>query len=170
MSARVVILMGSKSDLPHVQQIADELKAWEIPYTMHVASAHKSASYVLELVARYERMPVVYIAVAGRSNALAGMLDANTASPVITCPPISSTFSGADIYSSLRMPSGVAPTVVLEPRNAALAAIKMLALSEPALRQRIREHQRKLCDEIIAADHELQATFEHTHKNQATHG
>jgi len=60
--------------------------------------------------------------VAGRSNALSGFLDAQVTAPVIACPPASEAFGGMDILSSLRMPRGVAPLVVLEPENAALAA------------------------------------------------
>ena len=101
---------------------------------------------------------MVYITVAGRSNALGGMVDANTAYPVITCPPVSSSFAGADIFSSLRMPSGVAPMVVLDPRGAALAAAKILALSDPALRKRISAAQAEMTDTIVEADREVSHT------------
>ena len=112
----VVILMGSKSDLPFVSKITDALEAYGIRYERRVASAHKSARYLLDLLAQYEASGEVgvYITVAGRSNALSGMVDANVAAPVIACPPYSDKYGGADIYSSLRMPSGVAPAVVID--------------------------------------------------------
>jgi 5-(carboxyamino)imidazole ribonucleotide mutase/phosphoribosylaminoimidazole-succinocarboxamide synthase len=111
----VPIIMGSKGDLPHAQTIAEALDSFGIASEMRIASAHKAARYLLDLLAAYEAdpRPKVYITIAGRSNALSGMVDANVAAPVIACPPYSDRFGGADLYSSLRMPSGVAPAVVL---------------------------------------------------------
>jgi 5-(carboxyamino)imidazole ribonucleotide mutase len=158
MPGRVVILMGSKGDLDHVDKIAARLEAFGIPYVRRVASAHKSVRYLLDILEAYgaETQPTVYIAVAGRSNALAGMVDANTAYPVITSPPVSSAFGGADIYSSLRMPSGVAPLVILDPEAAALAAAKILARSDPDLSARVVAYQAELLDAIVSADESLQ--------------
>ena len=158
MAARVIIWMGSKSDLEHVAKIAAQLEALGVAYERRVASAHKSPRHVLDLIAQYEVAPgpMVYITVAGRSNALSGMLDANTTRPVIACPPYSSTFSGADIYSSLRMPSGVVPLVILDPKGAALAACKMLALSDRDLAARIAAYQAEMTAAVTGADAELQ--------------
>jgi 5-(carboxyamino)imidazole ribonucleotide mutase len=157
MPGQVIILMGSKSDLEHVNKITAQLDHFGIAHAVRVASAHKSARYLLSLLESYEgaNEAIVYIAVAGRSNALAGMVDANTAFPVITCPPVSTAFGGADIYSSLRMPSGVAPLVVLEPDAAALAAAKILALQDAALRERITGYQAEMTEAIVAADKSL---------------
>jgi 5-(carboxyamino)imidazole ribonucleotide mutase len=157
--ASVVIMMGSKSDLPHAQSIVDVLDAFGISSEVRVASAHKSARHVLGMLAAYEEEPGprVIITIAGRSNALGGMVDANTTWPVITCPPVSSTFAGADIYSSLRMPSGVAPLLVLEPSGAALAAAKILALGDSELRERLRAYQSDLTDTIVTDDQEVRA-------------
>ena len=154
---RVVIVMGSKRDLAHVNKIVDQLREWGVACALHVASAHKSVRHLLRLLARYneEGEPIVFVAVAGRSNALAGMIDANTVYPVVTCPPVSSAFGGADIYSSLRMPSGVAPMVILEPEGAALAAAKILALSDPGLRARLLAYQAKMTHQVVAADESL---------------
>jgi phosphoribosylaminoimidazole carboxylase PurE protein len=151
--------MGSKSDAGHVEAIVAQLDALGVPSVRRVASAHKSVGHLLGILAGYNASaePVVFIAVAGRSNALAGMVDANTPFPVITCPPTSSAFGGADIYSSLRMPGGVAPLVILEPSGAALAAAKILALSDAALAARIAAYQAEMTAAIIAADAELGA-------------
>jgi 5-(carboxyamino)imidazole ribonucleotide mutase len=158
MPGRVVILMGSKSDLDHVTRITERLEAFGIPYVRRVASAHKSVRHLLAILeaCAAEAQPTILIAVAGRSNALAGMVDANTAYPVITSPPVSTAFGGADIYSSLRMPSGVAPLVVLDPEAAALAAAKILALSDPDLSARVVVYQAGLLDDIVSADESLQ--------------
>jgi len=157
MAGHVVVLMGSKSDLEHAHKIAEQLGAFEIRCTLRVASAHKSARHLLAIIEEYNAAgePIVFMAVAGRSNALAGMADANTTFPVITCPPPSPAFGGADIYSSLRMPGGVAPLVILEPEGAALAAAKILALSDSALRQRLAAYQAEMARSIIEADRSL---------------
>lgn len=154
----VVILMGSRSDLPFVSQITSALDDLGIDYEERVASAHKSARYLLDVLAKYEARGDIgaYITVAGQSNALSGMVDANVAAPVIACPPYSEKFAGADLYSSLRMPSGVAPAVVLDPRGAALLAAKILAIADPALREQVTELQRAQTAKLMEADREVQ--------------
>ncbi len=158
--AFVVVLMGSKSDLGFVAKITAVLDELGIAYEQRVASAHKSARYLLDMLAEYEAdgRVDVYITVAGRSNALSGVVDANVVAPVIACPPYSDRFAGADLYSSLRMPSGVAPAVVLEPAAAALLAAKIIALRDRDLRERVAQWQRAQCDKVIAADRELSAS------------
>ena len=153
----VVILMGSKSDAPFVERITRALDELGVAYEQRVASAHKSARYLLDLLDRYEAGGQVgaYITVAGRSNALSGMVDANVVAPVIACPPYSEKYGGADLFSSLRMPSGVAPAVVLEPAGAAQLAAKILGLGDPALRARVRAAQRAQTEVVIAADADL---------------
>jgi 5-(carboxyamino)imidazole ribonucleotide mutase/phosphoribosylaminoimidazole-succinocarboxamide synthase len=153
----VPIIMGSPSDLEHAQAVGAALTEFRIDHELRVASAHKAAPYLLNLLADYEAdpRPKVYITIAGRSNALSGMVDANVAAPVIACPPYSDRFGGTDLFSSLRMPSGVAPAVVLEPSGAALLAAKILALTDPALRERIRQTQQQASRQIMAADEKL---------------
>lgn len=153
----VVILMGSKSDLDHAQKIGDMLDSLEVAYDMRIGSAHKTPSHVLELLQAYEAddRPKVYITIAGRSNALSGFVDAQVLAPVIACPPMSSSFGGNDIFSSLRMPSGVAPGVILEPKNAALLAAKILSLSDPALKDRLKARQQGYIDTVLNDDTEL---------------
>jgi phosphoribosylaminoimidazole carboxylase PurE protein len=155
----VPIIMGSRSDLKHGQAIAAALAAFGIASEIRVASAHKAPHYVLDLLAAYEAdpRPKVYVTVAGRSNALSGLVDGAVLAPVIACPPYSERFAGADVFSSLRMPSGIAPAVVLEPAGAALLAAKMLALAEPGLRDRVAQAQQQAMDTIIADDAALRA-------------
>ncbi len=152
--ALVPIIMGSRSDRQQGEAIAEALRGLGIASQIRVASAHKAAGYLLELLAAYEAEPgqKVYITVAGRSNALSGMVDANVSAPVIACPPYSERFGGADLFSSLRMPSGVAPGVVLEPAGAAWLAAKILALSDPELRERIVQAQKNAAQQIVADD------------------
>src|SRR5512135_839666 len=112
----VVILMGSKADLEHCKKISEACQQFGLETVLRVASAHKTADHALKILRGYESdpRPKVYITVAGRSNALSGFTDGAVSTPVIACPPVSETFGGADIYSSLRMPSGVAQALVLE--------------------------------------------------------
>jgi phosphoribosylaminoimidazole carboxylase PurE protein len=154
MPDRILIIMGSSRDEEFTRTIGSTLKELGIPYTLRVASAHKTPNRLLEILTEHEQSDDrrVYITVAGRSNALSGFVDANTRFPVIACPPLSDTFSGADVYSSLRMPSGVSPLVVLEPANAALAAAKMLALSNLQIREKVISYQQRFKDRIEIAD------------------
>ena len=132
----VVILMGSKADLEHSQKIADACKGYGIETVLRVGSAHKAPEHVLKILREYESeaRAKVYITVAGRSNALSGLTDGAVSAPVIACPPISEAFGGADVFSSVRMPSGIAPALVIEPANAALLAAKILGLVDPDVR------------------------------------
>lgn len=154
--SKVIIIMGSKGDLEHSQKIAGMIKKMGgVECVMRIASAHKVPLKALDIVRQYEGDETVFITVAGRSNALSGFVDANTARPVIACPPYSDKFGGKDIYSTLRMPSGVCPMLVLEPEEAGLAALKILALNNKPLAAKIQEYQKSKKDEIEKADKEL---------------
>src|SRR5712671_2106991 len=156
MSAQVIIIMGSKADLSHAQAIVKTLKALEIPFQMRVCSAHKATQRLLEILQEYEQVgPLVYITIAGRSNALSAVVDANTRYPVIACPPYSDRFAGMDILSSLRLPSGIASPTILEPEGAALLAAKILALSDKHLKQRIASYQQQFSAALTQADEEV---------------
>ena len=157
---RVVIIMGSSSDEEFTRPIRSALKKLELPYEVRVSSAHKTPHRLLKMLKEYETSEgrKVYITVAGRSNALSGLVDANTQYPVIVCPPQSESFGGADIYSSLRMPSGVAPMVILEPENAALAAAKILALLDDTIREKILRSQEAFKKFVEGEDERLRRT------------
>ncbi len=157
MKPLIVILMGSKSDEPHCQKIADAAREFGLDVVLRVGSAHKTAAHVLKLLQEYEKdpRPTVYITVAGRSNALSGFTDGAASAPVIACPPPSEAYGGVDIWSSLRMPSGIAPAVVLEPFNAALLAAKIFGLSDANVRQKVEEFQQKQAEKILADDASL---------------
>jgi 5-(carboxyamino)imidazole ribonucleotide mutase len=150
----VILILGSPSDMAWSEQITAALDRYAVPWERRIASAHKTPQHLLELLAHYEAdpRPKVYITVAGRSNALSGFVDAQVTAPVIACPPASDKFAGADLYSSLRMPSGVAPAVVLEPENAALLAVKMLGLRDDGLSDRIRQSQEEQRRRLLDAD------------------
>lgn len=157
MSQHVIIIMGSKGDLAHAQAIAKTLKALEIDYAMRVCSAHKATRRLLDILSDYEQQgPLVYITIAGRSNALSAVVDANTRYPVIACPPYGEKFAGMDVLSSLRLPSGIASPTILEPDGAALLAAKMLALSDAQLMQRLLAYKEHYAADLLKADAEVQ--------------
>jgi 5-(carboxyamino)imidazole ribonucleotide mutase len=148
---KAVIIMGSKSDEEFSTKISRFLDEFGVKSVLKVASAHKTPLRVLEIIREFEEDDAVFVTVAGRSNALSGFVDANTRKPVIACPPPSNAFAGMDIISSLRMPSGVAPLVVLEPENAALAVAKIFALKDEKIRKKVEEYQEKKRNEILEA-------------------
>jgi 5-(carboxyamino)imidazole ribonucleotide mutase len=133
--------MGSEKDLEFCREITKYLKLLGVEYEFRVASAHKTPEQVLTVLKEFEKEKIIYITVAGRSNALSAFVDANTAKPVIACPPYSEKYGGADIYSSLRLPSGIGSTVTIEPEGAAIAAAKILALEDSEMVKRVVYYQ-----------------------------
>jgi len=150
----VIILMGSKADLEHCTKISDACQQFGLEIVMRVGSAHKTSEHALAILREYEAdpRPKVYITVAGRSNALSGFADGLVSAPVIACPPQSDSFGGADIYSSLRMPSGIAPALVLEPVNAALLAAKILGQTNDDIREQVKAYQKRQAEKIREDD------------------
>ncbi len=148
---KAVIIMGSKKDLDHSKKIAEKLKEFGIESVLKIASAHKTPLRVLEILKEYENDNIVFVTVAGRSNALSGFVDANTTKPVIACPP--PTNFVYDIFSSIRMPSGVAPLFIMDAENAALAVAKIFALRSKEVEKKVKDYQTKKVKEIEEADH-----------------
>jgi 5-(carboxyamino)imidazole ribonucleotide mutase len=141
MAGKTVIVMGSERDLDFSREIAKYLKLLEVDYEFRIASAHKTPEKVLEIIKEFENKKIVYVTVAGRSNALSAFIDGNTSKPVIACPPYSEKFGGADILSSLRVPSGIGSLVTIEPEGAAIATAKILALQDSELEANIKVYQ-----------------------------
>ena len=81
--------------------------------------------------------------------------DPQVSAPVIACPPPSESFGGADVFSSLRLPSGVASAVVLEPVNAAILAAKILGLADPGVRDKVVAYQRQAAAKILSDDADI---------------
>lgn len=139
--AKFVIIMGSGKDLDFAKQIEKIAKEFGIHCELRVASAHKTPLKVLEIIEENEGGEVVYITIAGGSNALSGFVDANTTKPVIAAPPYSDKYGSVDVFSSLRMPGGVAPLVVLGAEQAALSAVKILGLRDKDMQKKIFKYQ-----------------------------
>jgi len=155
---KAIIIMASERDLEFCREIAKHLKALKVDYEFRVASAHKTPEKVLEILKEFAGEKIVYITVAGRSNALSAFVDANTSKPVIACPPYSEKFGGADIYSSLRVPSGIGSLVTIEPEGAAIAAAKIFAIEDKEQEKRVTEHQLEKKKEIEKANETIKKT------------
>ncbi len=120
---KTVIIMGSTSDEPHAKKITDKLDEFNIPWEQHAASAHKEPLKVLEILeAHQSKKDLVYITIAGRSNALSGFVAANSEHPTLACPPFSDKADMlVNIHSTLQMPSNTPVMTVIDPGNCALA-------------------------------------------------
>lgn len=156
---KIVVLMGSKSDYDFASRTKQFLEKENLPVTceFNVASAHKTTSKLLDDLAEYEKSGenIVFITVAGLSDALSGVVAGYTKYPVIACPPDSEQFGWAKTFSSIMMPKGVAVTFVSNPENAALAAAKILALSNPKLQKKISEFRQSLEKAVYEAAKEV---------------
>ena len=137
--SKVIIAMGSKSDLEFCKKIGLHVEEFGVIAQYRIASAHRNPKKVLQLAeeANASKEPVVFIGVAGLSNALSGMLACATHWPVITCPPGNEL---KDVWSSIRMPPGVSHATVLGEQNAALLAVKILAIHDTSLRKKIDDY------------------------------
>lgn len=130
--SRVLIIMGSGSDVKHCEKIADCCRKFGLIPVLRVNSAHKATRDTLDVVAEFESdgIPTAVVAVAGRSNGLGPVIAGNSTLPVINCPPVGPDWAAQDIWSSLRTPSGLGCSTVLSPDEAALCAAKTLATTD----------------------------------------
>lgn len=147
-TARVGIVMGSKTDLPIMEKASEQLRDLEIPHTLDVMSAHRNPAAVSEWASGAREAGLqVLIAGAGRAAHLPGVVAAHTPLPVIGVPCLSDHLGGADaLYSIVQMPPGVpVATVGLDGgKNAAILAAQILALGDEELAARLdafREEQ-----------------------------
>ena len=152
----VAIFMGSDSDLPVMAEAARVLARLEVPYELHVTSAHRSPERTLQLVRDGEARGVrVFIAGAGSAAHLAGVVAAHTTRPVLGVPLGSSELNGLDaLLSTAQMPAGV-PVGTLAigkagAMNAAWLAAAILALADPALSRRLGEARRQMADQVAS--------------------
>ena len=127
---KTVIIMGSTSDEPHAKKITDKLDEYNITWEQHVASAHKQPLKVLEILeTNQEQKDIIYITIAGRSNALSGFVAANSKFPTIGCPPFSDKSDMlVNIHSTLQMPSKTPVLTVIDPGNCALAVKRIFGV------------------------------------------
>jgi len=149
---KVGIIMGSDSDLPIVEKAITTLAELEIPYEVHIYSAHRTPVEARDfsMNARKNGFGAI-IAAAGKAAHLAGAIAANTTIPVIGIPIKSSTLDGLDaLLSTVQMPGGIpVATVAIDgAQNAALLAAQILSVSDEALAKRL-DAQRKAAMETV---------------------
>ncbi|KAG9282748.1 hypothetical protein AMEX_G1441 [Astyanax mexicanus] len=157
-SGRVVVLMGSTSDMAHCERIRKACSSYGIPCHLRVTSAHKGPDETLRIKAEYEGdgVPTIFVAVAGRSNGLGPVMSGNTAYPVINCPPVTPDWGAQDVWSSLRMPSGLGCSTVLSPDAAAQHAAQILGLTDHLIWAKLRASMLNTWTSLKQADKKLQ--------------
>ncbi|KAG7228748.1 hypothetical protein INR49_008526 [Caranx melampygus] len=158
-SGRVVVLMGSTSDMAHCEKIKKACTSYGIPCILRVTSAHKGPDETLRIKAEYEGdgVPTVFVAVAGRSNGLGPVMSGNTAYPVINCPPLTPDWGAQDVWSSLRMPSGLGCSTILSPDAAAQFAAQIFGLTNHLVWCKLRASMLNTWVSLKLADKKLQA-------------
>lgn len=151
----VVVMMGSKSDWDVMRQAGEVLARFDIPHECRVLSAHRTPAQTAEYVSGAESRGVeVIIAAAGGAAHLAGVCAAHTILPVLGVPMESASLKGLDsLLSTVQMPAGI-PVGTLAigsagARNAALLAVAILAVSRPALRDRLRQFRAEQSEKVL---------------------
>lgn len=163
MDAQVLILMGSDSDIPVMEEAAKMLTEFGIGYAMHVSSAHRSPRKTAALAAGAAGRGVrVIIAGAGMAAHLAGVVAAETVLPVIGVPIGGGALNGVDaLYAMVQMPAGI-PVATMTigkagARNAGILAVQMLSLADPDLAGKLTAYRQRMAEEVEAKDAELQS-------------
>lgn len=156
MNPRVVIIMGSDSDLPVMEEAAAMLARFGLPYLMTVASAHRTPQRTLRVVRDAERKGAeVIIAGAGMAAHLPGVIASHTLLPVIGVPMDSSPLKGMDaLLSIVQMPPGIPVATVsigkAGARNAAILAAQIIGLKDKAVAQKLRDHRKEMAKDVEA--------------------
>ncbi|MDD4595724.1 MAG: 5-(carboxyamino)imidazole ribonucleotide mutase [Candidatus Izemoplasmatales bacterium] len=152
----VSIIMGSKSDLPTMEKCKDVLDNFNIPYEMKVISAHRTPDQMFTFAEEISQRGIkIVIAGAGGAAHVAGMIAAKTIIPVLGVPIRSTELNGLDsLLSIVQMPGGI-PVGTLAigeagAKNAALLACRILALEDENLRQKLREYQINMKEQVLA--------------------
>ena len=160
---KVGIIMGSDSDLPVVEKAFSVLEEFEVPYEVHVYSAHRAPVEAKEFSknARDNGFGVI-IAAAGKAAHLAGSVAANTTLPVIGIPVKSSTLDGLDaLLSTVQMPGGIpVATVAIDgAQNAGLLAVQILAIEDSELAKKLDTQRNKSAEKVLEKNKAVEAKY-----------
>ena len=159
---KVAFIMGSDSDLPVAEKAFEVFKEYEVPFEAHVYSAHRTPQEARMFAVNAERNGFgAIICAAGMAAHLAGAIAANTVLPVIGIP-VKSTFEGMDaLLATVQMPSGipVATVAVNGAKNAALLALEIIAVSDPALSEKLKDSRKAAANSVLKKDAEISAKF-----------
>ena len=155
----VSIIMGSTSDLPVMEKACQFLEEMEIPFEVNALSAHRTPAEVSDFARNaHQRGIQVIIAGAGMAAALPGVIAAETPLPVIGVPIKGSTLEGLDAtLAILQMPPGipVATVAINGAQNAAVLALQIMAVGDPALQEKVLQYKQGLKKKIVKANEEL---------------
>ncbi len=163
MFKKVAVVMGSDSDMPVMKECIDLLDTFEIPHVTRILSAHRTPRDLADFVSHADRDGFgVFIAAAGGAAHLAGAVAAQTVLPVIGVPLAATPLSGFDaLLSTVQMPPGIPVATVaigsFGARNAALLAVQILALTEPALRNKVIAFREKMADKVLEKDRRVRS-------------
>jgi 5-(carboxyamino)imidazole ribonucleotide mutase len=156
---KIIVLMGSKSDLPFAHKVGEFLKqeGFSVNCEYVVSSAHRTPDILLQKLKENEKSGdnIIYVTIAGLSDALSGVAAGFSTCPVIACPPDIEKYGPLKAFSSVMMPTGVPAMLVSKPENAALAAIKILAIGNPSLRREIENYIQKKRKEVVKDNTEV---------------
>ena len=163
MLKKVAVIMGSDSDLPVVEKAIMTLKEFGVPAEVHVFSAHRTPeeARAFSVSARAEGFGAI-IAAAGKAAHLAGAIAANTTLPVIGIPVKSSTLDGIDaLLSTVQMPSGIpVATVAIDGAvNAALLAVEILSVGDPALAEALDQRRKADTAKTLEKNRKIEEQF-----------
>lgn len=161
-SPQVLILMGSDSDLPVMQEAGDILRSFGVSHEMRISSAHRCPVRTAELASGAASRGIrIIIAGAGMAAHLAGVVASKTTLPVIGVPMPGGALNGVDaLYSTVQMPGGI-PVATMAigkagAKNAGLFAVQILALNDAALAKALVDHRTAMDREVEAKDVQLQ--------------
>lgn len=159
---KILILMGSDSDLSTMEETARVLTDFAIPFEMHIASAHRSPEKTSKLAREAEGRGVqLVICAAGMAAHLAGVVAAETRLPVVAVPMAGGALNGVDaLYAMVQMPGGI-PVATMAigkagAKNAGLFAVQILSLTDPLLRSKFADFRVQMADEVEQKDAALQ--------------
>ncbi|MCI9639591.1 MAG: 5-(carboxyamino)imidazole ribonucleotide mutase [Emergencia sp.] len=160
---KIGIIMGSDSDLPVVEKAMTTLDEFDVPYEVHVYSAHRTPSEVKEFTqnARSNGFGAI-IAAAGKAAHLAGAIAASTTLPVIGIPVKSSTLDGLDaLLSTVQMPGGIpVATVAIDgAQNAALLAIQMLGIGDSEIAAKLDIQRKEAADKVLSKNAAIEEKY-----------
>ena len=158
---KIGIVMGSDSDLPVIEKAVSTLKELEIPYEVHIYSAHRTPEEARDfaLNARKNGYGAI-IACAGMAAHLAGAIAANTTLPVVGIPCASKHLEGLDaLLSTVMMPSGIpVATVAIDGgKNAALLCAEILSVSDETIAKKLDEKRKSDAEAVLKKDKEIAA-------------
>ena len=164
MTARVVWLLGSDSDLPHIEGGLAQLKALDIAYEVRILSAHRTPEAAVEVVAgARDRGVEVLVGVAGGAAHLPGVMAAHTTLPVIGVPVPTDMAGGLDsLLSIVQMPSGIPVATVSANKaggkNAALLAARIIGVADAQVAGALDKHKKDMAEAVLAKDEKVRAS------------